>query len=109
MFFKEDNKQVFHYEFFKEKIMNLLIELNPNSDYVFKTKDYECIPRFRYTEKDQTLYIPNNFEFSEMVISQLIRDLGLNTMIKTLEIEKTVGENIKELKEFPLSKKVILI
>lgn len=103
--FKEDT----HYEFFKNSVMKLLQELNPKLEYEFATKDYECIPRFRYLEKDDTLYVPDNFEFSDMVLSHLIRDLGLNEAIGELEIERTTGENLRELDNFPISRKVVIL
>ncbi len=107
--FKEDTTQIFHYEFFKNSVMKLLQDLNPNTDYLFTTKDYECIPRFRYLEKDKTLYIPDNFEFSDMVLSHIIRDLDLNEMISILEIEQTSGEQLRELEIFKILKKVIIV
>ena len=103
----QDTKQVYHYEFFKNEVREALQKLNPSLEYKFTTSDYECIPRFRYLEKDNTLYIPENFEFSDMVLSELIRDLGLNENIP--EIEKTSGEKLRELPQFPISRKVVII
>jgi hypothetical protein len=103
--FKEDTKQVYHYDFFKKEVKRLLEKMNPG--FSFKDSEYECIPRFRYVEKEETLYFPDNFEMSHMVESTILRDLGLNEKIHILKIKETIGERLRELERFKISRYVI--
>lgn len=91
LFLLPEEKQIIHYNWFKEEIKDTANKLN---DSDLTDSEYQVIPRFRYIHSSRTLYIPSNFSFDSMLITHIITELGEIENYDIINVEKTKGEDI---------------